>query len=46
MTRQEAFQILGINGTTNAEEIKKAYKKQAKNYHPDIYQYPWQPYIH
>lgn len=38
MTRQEAFQILGINGTTNAEEIKKAYKTKAKKYHPDIYQ--------
>ena len=37
MTRQEAFQILGINSTTDVEEIKQAYKKQAKKYHPDIY---------
>ena len=38
MTRQEAYKILNIPETSNADEIKQAYKKQAKKYHPDLYQ--------
>lgn len=38
MTIQEALNILGLDKTANAEDVKKAYKSQAKKYHPDIYQ--------
>jgi curved DNA-binding protein CbpA len=38
MTRQEAYKILNISEASNADEIKQAYKKQAKKYHPDLYQ--------
>lgn len=38
MTRQEAYRLLNIPENSNAEQIKQAYKKQAKKYHPDLYQ--------
>ena len=35
MKKQDDFQVLGINASTAAPEIKKAYFRLAKLYHPD-----------
>lgn len=36
MTKKDYYQILGIDKTATIAEIKSAYKKLAKQYHPDI----------
>ncbi len=36
MTKKDYYEILGIKKDSNKEEIKKAYKKLAKQYHPDL----------
>jgi hypothetical protein len=36
MTRTDYFKILGIPAGSSIDEIKKAYRKQARLYHPDI----------
>lgn len=38
MTLEEAYKVLEINNNSSEEEIKTAYKKLAKKYHPDFYQ--------
>lgn len=38
MTLKEAYKILEINENSSEKEIKQAYKKLAKKYHPDLYQ--------
>jgi molecular chaperone DnaJ len=37
MTKKDYYKILGINKKANEKEIKKAYRRLAKQYHPDTY---------
>jgi len=36
MNKIQAYKILGVNDLSNHEEIKKAYLKLSKKYHPDL----------
>lgn len=40
MTREEAYMILGIGSNSSSDEIKSAYRKLARIWHPDINKSP------
>ncbi len=36
MSREECYRILGVSPDADSQEIKRAYRKQAKLFHPDV----------
>lgn len=37
MAQTNYYDVLGVSKTASADEIKSAYRRLAKKYHPDVY---------